>query len=142
MRKKNKMNEASIDKAWHKFFRIKWQQSWNAYQIKNRRRVCETLTKDISSKRLTLHRNIVEVWECFRYAHANKTHRSRRLFVFSTRINSVFVELYLWLITSNAQARVAFLRQRSSEQTTHVSRRRNDKFTQAFEHRKEIKDIS
>jgi hypothetical protein len=27
MRKKNKMNEKSIEKTWHKFFRIKWQQT-------------------------------------------------------------------------------------------------------------------
>jgi hypothetical protein len=56
MRKKNKMNAKSIEKTWHKFFRVKWQQTWNAYQTKNRRRVCETLTDDISSKKLKLHR--------------------------------------------------------------------------------------
>ncbi len=56
MRKKNKINEESIEKTWHKLFRVKWQQTWNVYQTKNRRRVCETLTDDISSKRLKLHR--------------------------------------------------------------------------------------
>jgi hypothetical protein len=56
MRKKNKMNEESMKKTWHKLFRIKWQQTWNAYQTKNRRRVCETLTNDISNKRLKLHK--------------------------------------------------------------------------------------
>jgi hypothetical protein len=56
IRKKNKMNEKSIEKTWYKFFRIKWQQTWNVYQTKNRRRVCETLTKNISSKRLKLHK--------------------------------------------------------------------------------------
>jgi hypothetical protein len=56
MRKKNKMNEESIEKKWHKCFRVKWQQTWNAYQTKDRRRVCETLTNDISSKRLKLHK--------------------------------------------------------------------------------------
>jgi hypothetical protein len=43
IRKKNKMNEESIEKTWHRFFRVKWQQTRNAYQTKNRRRVCETL---------------------------------------------------------------------------------------------------
>jgi hypothetical protein len=52
------MNEVSINKTWHKFLWIKWQQSWNVYQIKNRRWVCETLTKNISSKRLTLHKTL------------------------------------------------------------------------------------
>jgi hypothetical protein len=52
----NKMKKKSMRKTWHKLFRVKWQQSWNVYQIKDRRRVCETLTKNISSKRRTLHK--------------------------------------------------------------------------------------
>jgi hypothetical protein len=56
VQKSNKMKKESMKKTWHKLFRVKWQQSWNVYQIKNRRRICETLTKDISSKRLTLHK--------------------------------------------------------------------------------------
>jgi hypothetical protein len=56
MQKSNKMKKESMKKTWHKLFRVKWQQSWNVYQIRNRRRVCETLTKNISSKRLTLHK--------------------------------------------------------------------------------------
>jgi hypothetical protein len=65
MRKKNKMNEKSIEKTWHKFFRVKWQQTWNAYQTKNRRRVCETLTNDISSKRLKLHKVLTKSENAF-----------------------------------------------------------------------------
>jgi hypothetical protein len=65
MRKKNKMNEESIEKTWHKFFRVKWQQTWNAYQTKNRRRVCETLTDDISSKKLKLHRVLTKSESAF-----------------------------------------------------------------------------
>jgi hypothetical protein len=56
IRKKNKMNEMSMNKTWHKLFRVKWQQTWNVYQAKNWRRVCETLTENISSKRLSLHK--------------------------------------------------------------------------------------
>jgi hypothetical protein len=65
MRKKNKMNEKSIEKTWHRLFRVKWQQKWNAYQTKNRRRVCETLTDDISSKRLKLHRVLTKSESAF-----------------------------------------------------------------------------
>jgi hypothetical protein len=54
------MNEMSIRKTWHRLFRVKWQQTWNAYQIKVRRRVCETLTKNISNKRLKLHRVLIK----------------------------------------------------------------------------------
>jgi hypothetical protein len=65
MRKKNKMNEKSIEKTWHKLFRVKWQQTWNAYRAKNRHRVCETLTDDISSKRLKLHRILTKSESAF-----------------------------------------------------------------------------
>ncbi len=65
MRKKNKMNEESIEKTWHKLFRVKWQQTWNVYQTKNRRRVCETLTDDISSKRLKLHKVLTKSESAF-----------------------------------------------------------------------------
>jgi hypothetical protein len=60
MRKKNKMNGMSIKKTRHKLFRVKWQQTWNAYQIKIRRRVCETLAENISSKKLKLHRILIK----------------------------------------------------------------------------------
>jgi hypothetical protein len=65
IRKMNKMNEESMKKTWHKFFRVKWQQTWNAYQSKNRRRVCETLTNDISSKKLQLHKILTKSKSAF-----------------------------------------------------------------------------
>ncbi len=88
MRKKNKMNEMSIEKTWHKLFRIKWQQTWNAYQMKNWRRVYETLTEDISSKRLKLHKVLIKSENAF------VTHmRTRRIeladYLFSRRVSIV-----------------------------------------------------
>jgi hypothetical protein len=65
MRKKNKMNEKSIEKTWHKLFRVKWQQTWNAYQTKNRYRVCESLINDISNKRLKLHKILTKSENAF-----------------------------------------------------------------------------
>jgi hypothetical protein len=75
-------------KAWHKLFRVKWQQSWNAYQARDRRRVCEALAGDISSKRLTLHRVL------FKSESALVTHmRTRRIdladYLFSRRVSIV-----------------------------------------------------
>jgi hypothetical protein len=89
MRKKNKMNEISINKTWHKFFRIKWQQSWSVYQVKNWRRICETLTKNISSKRLTLHKALSKSENVF------VTHmRTKRInlvnYLFSRRVSTMF----------------------------------------------------
>jgi hypothetical protein len=33
---------------------------WSAYQTKNRRRVCETLMKNITSKRMKLHKDLIK----------------------------------------------------------------------------------
>ncbi len=41
-----------------KLFLRKWKNMWSAYQTKNRRRVCETLLKDITSKRMKLHKDL------------------------------------------------------------------------------------
>jgi hypothetical protein len=65
MRKNNKINEESIKKTWHNFFRVKWQQTWNAYQTKNRRRICEMLTNDMSSKKLKLHKVLTKSKSAF-----------------------------------------------------------------------------
>jgi ribosome-binding ATPase YchF (GTP1/OBG family) len=46
------------NKALIKFFLKKWKNMWSAYQTKNRRRVCETLLKDITSKRMKLHKDL------------------------------------------------------------------------------------
>ncbi len=72
----------------------------------------------------------------------NKSHKSRELSVFSTRVDDVDVELYLRLFSINVQACADFLQQQSNEQTKHVRKKRNDEFTQPSEHREEIKDIN
>jgi hypothetical protein len=41
-----------------KLFLKKWRNMWNAYQTKNRRRFCETLMSDITSKKIKLHKNL------------------------------------------------------------------------------------
>jgi hypothetical protein len=90
MRKKNKMNEMSIEKTWHKFFRIKWQQTWNAYQTKNRRRVCETLTKNISSKRLKLHKVLIKSKSAF-VMHMRTKRIELADYLFSWRVSIVLL---------------------------------------------------
>jgi hypothetical protein len=65
MRKKNKMNEMSIKKTWRKFFRIKSQQTRNAYQTKIWCRVCKTLTKNILNKKLKLHKVLIKSKNAF-----------------------------------------------------------------------------
>jgi hypothetical protein len=95
MRKKNKMNENSIEKTWHRLFRVKWQQTWNVYQTKNRRRVYETLTNDISSKRLKLHKVLTKSESAF------VTHiRTRRIeladYLFFRRVFTVLLSDLGW----------------------------------------------
>ncbi len=55
-----KENVALSNRIFIKFFLRKWRNMWSAYQTKNRRRVCETLMKDITSKRMKLHKNLIK----------------------------------------------------------------------------------
>jgi hypothetical protein len=48
-----------------KFFLKEWRNMWSAYQTKNRRRVCETLMKNITSKRMKLHKDLIKLKSSF-----------------------------------------------------------------------------
>jgi hypothetical protein len=41
-----------------KLFLTKWKQSWSSYQTRNKRKFCETLMKNISFKRIKLHKDL------------------------------------------------------------------------------------
>jgi hypothetical protein len=43
-----------------KFFLKKWRNMWSAYQTKNRRKLCETLISDITSKKIKLYKNLIK----------------------------------------------------------------------------------
>ncbi len=43
-----------------KLFLREWRNMWSAYQTKNRRKVCETLIKNITSKRMKLHKDLIK----------------------------------------------------------------------------------
>jgi hypothetical protein len=51
-------NVVFSNKAFIKLFLREWKNMWSSYQTKNRRRICETLLKDITSKRMKLHKNL------------------------------------------------------------------------------------
>ncbi len=53
-------NVALSNKVLIKLFLREWRNMWSAYQAKNRRRVCETLMKDITSKRMKLHKDLIK----------------------------------------------------------------------------------
>ncbi len=55
-----KQNVVFSNRALIKFFLRKWRNMWSAYQAKNRRKVCETLMKDITSKRIKLHKDLIK----------------------------------------------------------------------------------
>jgi hypothetical protein len=86
----NKMKKESMKKTWHKLFRVKWQQSWNAYQARDRRRLCETLTKDISSKRLTLHRVLFKS-ESALVIHMRTSRINLANYLFSRRVPTMLI---------------------------------------------------
>jgi hypothetical protein len=51
-------NVVLSNRALIKLFLRKWKNMWSSYQTKNRRRVCETLLKDITSKKMKLHKDL------------------------------------------------------------------------------------
>ncbi len=55
-----KENVAFSNKAFIKFFLKKWRNMWNAYQTKNRRKVYKMLMKNITSKKMKLHKNLIK----------------------------------------------------------------------------------
>jgi hypothetical protein len=60
-----KKNVVFSNKVFIEFFLKKWRNMWSAYQTKNRRRVCETLIKNITSKRMKLHKNLIKLKSFF-----------------------------------------------------------------------------
>ncbi len=58
--KKKKKNDASFNKIFIKHFLTKWKHMWRAYQTRNRRKICETLMKNITSKKMKLHKDLTK----------------------------------------------------------------------------------
>ncbi len=55
-----KKNVVFSNKAFIELFLKEWRNMWSAYQMKNRRKVCETLMKNITSKRMKLHKSLIK----------------------------------------------------------------------------------
>jgi hypothetical protein len=53
------------NKVFIKLFLRKWRNMWNAYQTKNRRKICETLMKNITSKKMKLYKNLIKLKNSF-----------------------------------------------------------------------------
>jgi hypothetical protein len=51
-------NDALTKRALIRLFLTKWKQLWNSYQTRNRRKFCETLLKNISFKKIKLHKDL------------------------------------------------------------------------------------
>ncbi len=48
------------NRALIKLFLREWRNMWSAYQTKYRRKICETLMKNITSKRMKLHKDLIK----------------------------------------------------------------------------------
>ncbi len=48
------------NRALIELFLREWRNMWSAYQTKNRRRACETLMKNITPKRVKLHKDLIK----------------------------------------------------------------------------------
>jgi hypothetical protein len=60
-----KKNVVLSNKVLIKFFLKEWRNMWSSYQTKNRRKICETLLKDITSKRMKLHKDLFKLKNSF-----------------------------------------------------------------------------
>ncbi len=58
-------SDAFTNRIFIKLFLTKWKQSWNSYQTKNRRKFCETLLKNISFKKIKLHKDLSKLKNSF-----------------------------------------------------------------------------
>ncbi len=58
-------NVAFSNKVFIELFLRKWRNMWSSYQTKNRRRICETLMKNITSKRMKLHKDLIKLKSFF-----------------------------------------------------------------------------
>jgi tubulin alpha len=79
---------APSDRALTELFLREWRNMWSAYQTKNRRRACEALMKDITPKRVKLHKGLTKPESSL------ATHmRTRRIeladYLFSRRVPTV-----------------------------------------------------
>jgi hypothetical protein len=62
---KRRKNDVSFNKAFIKFFLTKLKHMWRAYQTRNRRKICETLMKNITFKKIKLHKNLTKLKNFF-----------------------------------------------------------------------------
>jgi hypothetical protein len=62
---KKKRNDVSFDKIFIKFFLTKWRYMWRVYQTRNRRKVCETLLKNITFNKIKLQKNLTKLKDYF-----------------------------------------------------------------------------
>jgi hypothetical protein len=88
--KKKKKNDASFNKIFIKHFLTKWKHMWRAYQTRNRRKICEILMKNITFKRMKLHKNLTK-WKIFFVTHI-KTKRIELINYFF--FDRVFIVLF------------------------------------------------
>jgi hypothetical protein len=109
--------------------------------MKNRRRICETLMKNITSKKTKLRKDLIKSKNSF--AIHMRTRRIKLIDYFFFR--RVFI-----VLTSNCFCKhskqmlrhiLLFLQRLIRESSTHVARRRNDEHEQIFEYREEFKSL-
>jgi hypothetical protein len=95
---KRKKNGVFSNRAFIKFFLRKWRNMWSTYQTKNRRKICETLMKNITSKKMKLHKDLIKSKHFF--AIHMKTRRIKLINYFFFR--RVFI-VFHWIASANIQ---------------------------------------
>jgi hypothetical protein len=118
----------------------KRRNMWNAYQTKNRRKVCETLMKNITSKKMKLHKDLIKSKNFF--AIHIKLKRVKLIdYFFLTCIHCINIELFLRTFKINVTTHSILLQKLIEESSMHAARRKNDEHEQIFEYREKFKSL-
>jgi hypothetical protein len=129
------------NKVFIKFFLKKWRNMWSAYQTKNRRKVCETLMKNITSKKMKLHKNLIKSKSFFVIHMKTKRIKLINYFFFRRVFIVLTSKLFLRTFKTNVTTHSIFLQKLIKESSTHAARRRNNEHEQTFECREEFKNL-
>jgi hypothetical protein len=96
--------------------------------------------KNITSKKIKLHKDLIELKNSF--AIHMKTRRIKPIiYFFSSCVHCVNIKFHLRTFKTNITTYSTFLQRLIKELSTHVERRRNDEHEHIFEHREEFKNI-
>jgi hypothetical protein len=136
-----KENVVLSNRALIKLFLREWRNMWRAYQTKNRRRVLRDADERHHVKKNETAQRLDQIEKLFRYSYENETYKTDWLFLLSSCIHRVNIELSLRTFKTNATTHSTLLQRLIKESSTYAARRRNDEHEQTSEYNEEFKSL-